>query len=333
MAVLKANAYGHGALEAAKVLAEDGADMFGVAIADEGAVLREGGIDTPVLVLGPVVGECIRQAVQYQLTMTVCTPESVQEIEKACVECGCEAQVHVKLDTGMNRIGCRSAEELIAVMDAVLHAPHVRLTGAFTHLAAADGDDSYTQMQLKRFRMLASMLPPGIRLHCANSAAIHTLPDAAFDMARAGISLYGYPPVTTELPLEMCMTWETAVTHVKHVSAGESIGYGCTYQAEHDMRVATIACGYGDGYHRAASNRGEVLIGGKRCRIVGRICMDQMMADVTAVPQVQPGDRVVLMGQMGGNRITAEDIAVWADTIPYEILLSAPGRVRHIITE
>ena len=333
MAVLKADAYGHGALQTAHLLAADGADAFGVAIVDEGVALREGGIDTPVLVLGPVVGECVREAVRYRLTTTVCTPESVQEIEKACIECGCEAQIHVKLDTGMNRIGCRSAEELVAVMDAVLHAPHVRLTGAFTHLAAADGDADYTKMQLKRFRMMASLLPPGIMLHCANSAAVHTLPDAALDMVRLGISLYGYPPVKTALPLEMCMTWETVVTHVKHVSAGESIGYGCAFTAERDMLVATVACGYGDGYHRAASNRGEVLIGGKRCSIVGRICMDQMMVDVTDVQQVQPGDRVVLMGQMGEERITAEDIAAWADTISYEILLSAPKRVRLIYTE
>ena len=333
IAVLKADAYGHGLLPAARALADAGADMFAVALADEGAALRESGLSLPVIVLGPATGESVRQAVRYGLIMTVCTPEAVEEIERACSACGCEAQVHVKLDTGMNRLGCRDEEELIAVLAAVLRSNHVRLTGAYTHFAAADGNTDYTRIQLERFRRMASLLPPGVALHCANSAAIHSVPDAAFSMARAGISLYGYPPVKTDLPLRPCMTWETIVTHVKSVQAGEYIGYGCAFTAAEDMTVATVACGYGDGYHRAASGSAEVLIGGRRCRIIGRICMDQMMADVTGLAQVHAGDRVVLIGDMDGQRITAEDVAAWAGTIPYEILLGAPARVRRIYTD
>ena len=333
IAVLKADAYGHGLLPAAKALADAGADMFAVALADEGVALRESGVTLPVLVLGPVMGEGVQQAVRKGLIMTVCTPESVQEIDRACDASGCEAQVHVKIDTGMNRLSCRDEEELIAVMASVLRSDHVRLPGACTHFAAADGGADYTRMQLERFRRMTALLPPGVALHCANSAAIHGYPEASFNMVRAGISLYGYPPVETDLPLRPCMTWETIVTHVKCVQAGECIGYGCTFAAPDEMSVATVACGYGDGYHRAASGRAEVLIGGRRCRVVGRICMDQMMVDVTGVPQVCAGDRVVLMGDMDGQRITADDIAAWADTIPYEILLGAPARVRRIYTE
>ena len=331
LAVLKADAYGHGMLPSAHAVCEAGADMIGVAAADEGIALREGGVTLPVLVLGPAMRQSAGEAVKHGLTMTVCSPDMVAWLEEAAAKAGKTVDVHLKIDTGMNRIGCRNEEEVAAMLQALDNAPHVRLTGAFTHFADADGDDdSFTKAQLARFTELAAMLPEGVIRHCANSAAALRLPEAALDMVRVGLALYGYAPVETDVQLERCMTWETDVTFVKDIQPGESVSYGCTFTADRTMRAATIACGYGDGYHRAASGQAEVLIGGRRCRILGRICMDQMIADVTDVPDCRPGDRAVLMGRMGSECITAEDIARWAGTIPYEILLAATGRVRRI---
>ena len=334
LAVLKADAYGHGLLQTARALAQEGASMFGVAAVDEGLALREGGITLPILMLGPVTPDGLALAVSHGVTLTVCSPEMVLMAEQAAAELSMQADVHIKLDTGMNRIGCRDEAELAAVLSALERAPHVRLTGAFTHFADADNAVlDFTRMQLDRFRSMIRLLPENILLHCANSAALLALPESSFQMVRAGVALYGYPPVRTALSLEPCMTWETAVTYVKDVRPGDCISYGCAYTVQSPMRVATIACGYGDGYHRAASGKAEVLIRGVRCPVVGRICMDQMMADVTHVPGAAPGDRVVLMGEMDGERITAADIARWAGTIPYEILLGATGRVRRIWTD
>ncbi len=331
LAVLKADAYGHGLLPSAHAVEEAGADMIGVACTDEGIALRRNGVQLPVLVLGPAMQKSANHAVQHDLTMTVCSPAMVAWLEEAAQKAGKTVSVHIKIDTGMNRIGCRNADEVLAVLHELENSPHVKLTGAFTHFADADSDnDSFTRLQLERFNQLTGLLPEGIIRHCANSAAMLRLPEAAFDMVRTGIAMYGYPPVSTDIPLETCMTWETEVTYVKEVPAGEAFSYGRTFTSDAPLRAATIACGYGDGYHRAASGRGEVLIGGKRCRIIGRICMDQMMADVTDVPDCRPGDRVVLMGRMGSECITAEDVARWADTIPYEILLAATGRVRRV---
>ena len=218
-----------------------------------------------------------------------------------------------------------------AVLAALDECTEVRLTGAFTHFADADGDDmAFTQAQLERFRRLTAPLPAGVLRHCANSAAIHSLPEAAMDMVRAGISMYGYPPVKTDMPLQPVMDWRAEVTYVKDIAPGDTVSYGRAYAADRPRRIATISCGYGDGYHRAASGRAQVLIRGHRAPVVGRICMDQMMADVTDVPDAAPGDLVTLMGRDGDERITAEDIAAWAGTISYEILLAATGRVPRV---
>jgi len=205
----------------------------------------------------------------------------------------------------------------------------VKLTGAFTHFADADGDDMESAWaQLRRFEELLALLPDGLIRHCANSAAIHRMmPEAAFDMVRMGVSLYGFPPVETDCPLRPAMSWEAAVSHVKTVRPGDTVSYGRTWTAERETRVATVTCGYGDGYHRAASGKARALLHGKRVPVIGRICMDQMMLDVTDVPGVRPGDRAVLMGSDGGETITADELASWAGTISYEILLSAQERV------
>ncbi len=331
LAVVKADAYGHGMVQVAKTALKSGADHLAVAITEEGETLRQAGVTAPILVLGATTEASAMQGVSCGLTLTVCDTEMVHWVEDAAVKLDRPAFVHVKLDTGMSRIGCRNEQEVLAVLDALKKCPHVQLTGAFTHFADADGDDmAFTYQQLERFKALTALLPKGIIRHCANSAAIHRLPEASFDMVRAGITMYGYPPVPTDMPVKPFMTWETEVTYVKEITAGDTVSYGRTFKADGVRRVATIACGYGDGYHRAASGKAQVLIAGHRVPVLGRICMDQMMADVTDLPEVKAGDRVVLMGTMGNETITAEEMAAWAGTISYEVLLAATGRVPRV---
>ena len=331
LAVVKADAYGHGAVRVAREALKAGASFLAVALVEEGVELREAGIQAPILVLGAVSRDEAALAVRNDITVTVCDAAMVHAVEQAAAEAGVIGQVHLKLDTGMSRIGARSAEEVGAVLAALKECPHVHLTGAFTHFADADGDDmAFTYLQLERFKALTALLPEGIIRHCANSAAIHRLmPEAAFDMVRMGISLYGYPPVPTDCPVKPFMRWTTKVTYVKEIQPGDTVSYGRTYCAEKPVRIATMACGYGDGYHRAATGKAEVLICGHRAKIVGRICMDQMMADVTDIPDVQAGDVVTLIGADGCERITADDVAGWAGTIGYEVLLAATGRVQR----
>ena len=331
LAVVKSDAYGHGAVQTAQTVLNAGADALAVAAAEEGMELRRAGITAPVLILGALIQGSEADCVSHGLTQAVCTPEMVRRLESAAAKLHQAVSVHLKLDTGMSRIGCRTPEEVRSVLAALEEAPHVRLTGAFTHFADADGDpDLFTGLQHQRFLALASLLPDGITLHCANSAAIHRYPGMAHDMVRAGISLYGYPPVETGVRLRPALRWTAQVTFIKEVDPGDTVSYGRIWTADSRRKIATVACGYGDGYHRAATGHAQVLIHGVRCPVVGRICMDQMMADVTAVPRVQAGDEAVLIGRSGQDEITAADVAAWAGTIPYEVLLAATGRVRRI---
>lgn len=336
LAVVKADGYGHGATETARAALEGGAEMLAVASVAEGAALREHGIQAPVLVLGAVTAEDVREGADQSLIQTVCSPEMVMLCEKAACDLGKTAEVHLKIDTGMGRIGVRTDAEMKAVTDALRHSPHVKMTGVFTHFSDADDGEEgmkYTETQFRRFTELTCGLPADILRHCANSAAIHRRPDYAMNMVRAGISLYGYPPVPErDLKLEPCMRWTAKISYVKELPAGEYISYGRTYRTEKTIRAATVTCGYADGYHRNASGKAEVLIHGKRAPVLGRICMDQMVADVTDIPEAAPEDEVVLIGRDGGESITAEDIAAWSGTISYEILLSVGSRVERIFS-
>ncbi len=330
LAVVKADAYGHGIVQVARAARQAGADWLAVARTDEGVHLRREGADGPILVLGASSEGEMVDGVEYGLTLAVCSAEMVHMLQSAAQKQGREAFMHLKIDTGMGRIGVRDENEVRQVLAALEACPLVRMTGAFTHFADADGDtDAYTRMQLARFRRLTTLLPQGIIRHCANSASIHRYPEAAMDMVRAGITMYGCPPVRTDMPLLPVMDWRTAVTFVKDVQAGDKVSYGCTFTAERPLRLATVACGYGDGYHRHASGRAQVIIRGKRARVVGRICMDQMMVDVTDIPGVQPGDDVILLGGEGDAAISAEELASWSDTISYEVLLAATERVHR----
>lgn len=333
MAVIKADAYGHGMLQVAHTVAEAGCDDLAVAIPEEGIALREGGITGNILVLGAATEVAAEASVQNSLTLTVFEPAMVAVLEDVALQLNMPALVHVKLDTGMNRIGLRTGAEADAMALALSQAPHVKATGIYTHFADADraveggGVSDYTRMQLATFRELRTHFDPSIPAHASNSAMSLLSREADFSMIREGISLYGYPPVPTSLPFTPALRWETEVVYVKTIAMGESVSYGCTFTADRPMRVATLAVGYGDGYHRMASNRGQVLVGGKRANIVGRICMDQTMVDVTDIPEAAVGAQAVLIGTQGQERITAEDVAGWAGTISYEVLLAITQRV------
>ena len=337
MAVVKADGYGHGAAETALAALEGGAEYLAVASVAEGSMLRRSGITAPVLVLGAVTAADVEEGTESGLIQTVCSPEMVQLCEDAAVRVGKETEVHIKIDTGMGRIGVRNEAELMRTAGAVAGAAHVKLTGAFTHFADADGGEdgmAYTDAQFRKFRRLTDLLPDGILRHCANSAAIHRRPGYAMDMVRAGISLYGYPPVPENNPgLQMCMRWTAKISYIKELPEGEYISYGRTFRTQGPCRIATVTCGYADGYHRAAGPEAEVLIRGKRAKILGRVCMDQMMADVTGIPDAGPEDEVVLIGRDGKEQITAEDVARWAGTISYEVLLSAGNRVERVFED
>ena len=337
MAVVKADGYGHGAAETARAALEGGAEYLAVASVAEGTALRKSGISAPILVLGAVCPWDVFEGVDSSLIQTVCSPEMVRLCEEAGAAAGKTAEVHLKIDTGMGRIGVRNREELEAVAGEIDRSPHVTLTGAFTHFSDADGDGNgmaYTEKQFAKFRELSGLLPENILRHCSNSAAIHRRKDFAMDMVRAGISLYGYPPVTeNNIGLEPCMRWTARISYIKETEAGAYLSYGRTFRTGGKTRVATVTCGYGDGYHRCAGPKAEVLIHGKRAKVLGRICMDQMLADVSDIPEAREGDEVVLIGEDGNDRIDAEQIAAWSGTISYEILLSVGSRVERVFED
>ena len=331
LAVVKADGYGHGAVQTARAAIKGGADMLAVATVEEGTLLRKNGIlQIPVLVLGAVTEEDVSEGVRWDLTQTICSMRMLKMCEKAGKQLEKTACVHIKADTGMGRIGVRSREDLYALAEAVQASRFSDLTGVYTHFSDADGDEDgvrYTRNQFEKFISMTEGLPKEVIRHCANSAAIHRFPEMALDMVRAGISLYGYPPVSTGLPLKRCMRWTSVISYIKEVPAGTYISYGRKFRTARESRIATITCGYGDGYHRLAGGKAQVLIRGHRVPVIGRICMDQMMADITDYDDIRESDEGVLMGTAGNDEITAEEIAVWSQTISYEILLEAGSRV------
>ena len=336
LAVVKADGYGHGAVQTACAALRGGAEMLAVAAVGEGVQLRKSGIDAPILVLGAATADDAAEGINNGLILTVCSPDMVKICEAAASETGKPAEVHLKIDSGMGRIGVRNEEELKDVLAALEVCSHVILKGAFTHFSDADGDEDglrYTREQFQLFLRLTGMLPSGITRHCCNSAAIHRFPEMALDMVRAGISLYGYPPVPTQQKLKMCMEWKAKVSYIKELPAGAYVSYGRTYRSKAPVLAATVTCGYADGYHRSAGKDGYVLIRGQRAKIIGRVCMDQMVADITGIEGVACGDEVTIMGTDGNECISAEDIAGWAGTISYEILCSAGSRVERIFAE
>jgi len=336
MIVVKANAYGHGLTEVAKYL-DPQVDYIGVAVLEEGILLREIGVGTPILVLGGIWGDQIPAYIENDLTLTAPSVERLGQIDRAAQTLGKKAKVHLKVDTGMERIGVHyyNAHTL---QEAALKCKHVEVEGIFSHFANADGDDlSHARLQLERFNEVLQFyekrgLPMPVR-HMANSGGILQLPESYFDMVRPGILFYGVypsPEVQRTVEVKPALAWKSRVVYFKVTLPGHPVSYGSTWESNHNVRIVTVPVGYGDGYFRSMSNKAQVVIHGQRYPQVGRVCMDQIMVNIEGDSAFN-GDEVILIGESeNGERVTVEELAQWANTIPYEILTNINTRVPRI---
>ncbi|MDR1571673.1 MAG: alanine racemase [Clostridiales Family XIII bacterium] len=329
MGVVKADAYGHGAAAVSRVLLENGADSLAVATLDEAAALRDAGFDCPVLVLGPTPDECCGALMEYGLTPVTAVCENAAAISRAAAAAGVEKGLFVAVDTGMGRIGVPADASGARELARIASLPNIRLEGVFSHFATADErDKSYAMEQISLFDRFCGMieamgLKPGVRTF-ANSAALMGIPSALYDAVRPGIALYGcYPSGDVSrdsLALAPAMSVKARITHIKRVPPGTSISYGRKFTAERESVIATLPLGYANGLPRFISGKGRVIARGEYAPLVGTVCMDQCMADVTGIAGVERGDEVVVMGADGGREIRAEEIGKKTGTISYEAL-------------
>ena len=332
LAVVKAAGYGHGDVEVARAAIEAGATRLGVALVEEGIRLRDGGLTAPILVLSELPRGSERDAVAADLTPTAYTADAIWRLGEAARVAGRPVGVHLKVDTGMHRVGAWPPETVPALARATRDVG-LRLEGLWTHFASAEVDDEGTREQLRRLLAVRDALAEeGLRpelLHAANSAGTIRFPEAHLDLVRPGAAIYGIDPglgIGPAFGLRPALAWRSAVTMSKRVPAGERLSYGWRYTLEHDTWVATVPVGYEDGYVRALSNRADVLIGGRRRRVAGTVTMDQILVDC-GDDEVTVGDEVVLIGSQGNERITADELAAHAGTIGYEIVTSIGARV------
>ena len=337
MAIVKANAYGHGAEETARALARLGIGRFAVASVDEGIALRQAGVSASIVVLGALFEEQVLDLVAHKLTPVVSDGQILPALAKAARSHTSPYPIHLKVETGMGRLGF-SSEELLSLLDNPLLRNPLQVEGMMTHLADADGKDgTFTERQLGAFRAVVDQIRQrGISLplvHAANSAAIVRFPDAHFSLVRPGIMLYGYHtlPATVPAPdLRPVLSLHTKIVQLRTIPRGGTVSYNGTFVATRPTRIAVLPIGYADGYSRQLSNRGSVLIRGRRASIVGLVCMDMIMVDVTDMAQLQVGETVTLIGQQGQESIWAEEVAGWTDTIPYEVLCGIGSRVPRL---
>ena len=335
LSVIKADAYGHGAAEAAKAFCDS--DFFGVACLDEALILRESGVSKPILILGYTSPLEVQKLVRYQLTQCAFSAEYLTDLQNG-LSAGQRLKVHLKIDTGMSRLGFYAhdeasargaAEEIAALRPAT---PNLDYEGIFTHFTSSEADPGQTARQFACFsQTIDALKEKGITFalrHCANSAATLLYPEYHLDMVRPGIILYGYLPDRNmpDFHLRPAMELKSYVAQVHHLQPGDTVSYNCTFRADKPTDIAAVCIGYADGLQRSLSNGAPILINGKRTRILGRICMDQCLIDVTGIP-VRSGDRAVLIGTSGAETITAEDLAEFAGTIPYEILCNIGKRI------
>lgn len=341
--ILKANAYGHGLLPVTQTVVAVGVERVGVATCEEGLELRAQGITSPIHLLTPLPPSQLEVALQNRLEITVDHPETLYHLQRLCqqkpafLEVG--IKLHLKFDTGMSRLGIRE-EQLPILLEALSHLPASTLLGAFTHFACAESDPQTAKEQLEAFRRLLTGLEargicPLLR-HAANSAALLNLPESHLDMVRCGLLVYGIQPFgpTFSHPLteqlRPVLSLKARVVSVREVPAGTGVSYGYTFRTQRRTRIATLGIGYGDGYPLRLSNRGYVLLKGQRAPIVGRVCMDLTMVDVTDLPPVEVGDVAVLIGSDGSDRLRVEQLAQWAQTIPYEITTALQNRLKRV---
>lgn len=340
IAVIKTDGYGHGTIPIATEL-EPVEYLYGfaVATAEEALQLRRHGIQKPILILGYVFQEHYPQLIEQEIRLTVFTQEMAEQLAKDAQKLNKDVLIHIKIDTGMNRIGMQAKEESVKIIAQIASLPHIIPEGIFTHFARADeADKSAANEQLIQFEQMIKMTEAaGIHIpyrHCANSAGIIDLPQTHMDLVRAGIILYGLWPseeVQKErIDLQPVLELLSHVAYVKQLEAGKSISYGGTYTTKKTQTIATIPAGYGDGYPRSLSNQGYVLIHGKKAPIVGRVCMDQFMVDVTDIPQVKTGDKVVLVGKDGEEVITLETLAQLSGRFHYEFTCCLSKRIPRV---
>ncbi|MDD4833839.1 MAG: alanine racemase [Lutispora sp.] len=338
-AVIKADGYGHGAKYIAQTLLENGADRFAVAALDEALELRKFGITVPILVLGYTQPERAKAVVANDIEQAVYSYELAKGLSMEAVKQNKKVKVHIKLDTGMGRIGLRADESSIESIKEIYELPNMIIEGMFTHFAIADEKDKgYTKEQFSKFMWVSNRLEQeGIKIrlkHCGNSATIIDLPDMHLDMVRAGIILYGLAPSEdvelNRIKLEQVMSLKARVTHVKEINSGESVSYGRKFIASGKTKIASLPLGYADGYTRMLTGKAEALVDGVRVPVIGRICMDQCMIDVTGIEDVKVGDEVVLFGKQKNSFISIDEVAEKLGTINYEVVCMIGKRIPRI---
>lgn len=341
LAVIKTDGYGHGGVPIAKML-EQLDFMFGYAAAtyEEAHVLREAGVKKPILILGYTFPYCYEELIRDEIRPAVYRRDTVEELAAAAAKVGKKAKVHIKVDTGMGRIGITPDEEGLEFVRFLIEHPELEVEGIFTHFAKSDeADKTSANHQLELFQNFIDKIQTelGITIpvkHCSNSAAILEMPQANMDMVRAGITTYGLYPseeVSKDIvPLRAAMSLYSHIVYCKMIHAGQSVSYGGLFTAQKDTRVATIPVGYGDGYPRSLSGRGYVLIHGKKAPILGRVCMDQFMVDISEIPEAMDGDKVTLLGMDGTERITAEELGELSGRFNYEFVCDLGKRIPRV---
>lgn len=337
--VVKADAYGHGALEIAPVLLANGASRLAVAVVSEAIELRKGGIECPIMILGFTPPTLTDLLIEYDIEQTVYSYDAAFELSKMAENKNKIARVHIAVDTGMGRIGYKANEKSVEDVLRISKLPNVVIEGLFTHFSSADEKDKeYTLSQMEKYNWFYNCLVEnGVKVnirHVSNSAAITDLPEFHYEAVRPGIMIYGYYPskdiFKDKIDIKPVMELKTNVVHIKNMEVGEYISYGRKFMCRKNSRIATLPIGYADGYTRLLFGKGKVIINGKFAPVVGRICMDQCMIDITDIEDVEIGDEVILMGESGGLKVTADDIAEAIGTISYEITCMISKRVPRV---
>lgn len=333
LSVVKANGYGHGLVPVAKSLSECGSSFLGVTSLEEALVLKEAHLNAPILILGNIFPiSSLEPAIKNGIRITVASIESGRAVEEIAKKCGLRAIVHAKIDTGMNRIGV-NVKNGLEFIQKILEFPSLKLEGIYTHFSGSAEDPKFTKFQIETFTNFISLLSEKKvyvpYVHCANSAALIKYPESRFSLVRPGISLYGINPFQAEkkLKLQKVLSWKSRIVFLKEVPSKTPISYLGTFVTKKSSKIATAAFGYADGYRRSLSNKGFVLVGGRRVPVIGRVTMDMTMLDVSECPKVKVGDEVVLIGDQGNGSIGVEEFADWCQTSAYEIFCNIASRV------
>ena len=340
MTVVKADAYGHGLRQIAALLMQSGTDIFGVANLNEARDIRAVGRGWPILMLGACLPDETERAIKDNVMPTLSTIDEARRFARTAKKLKRTVSAHVKVDTGMGRLGAQP-EDAPAMLDAIARLPNLNVVGLYSHFASAESNAAFSRRQRSRFKKLLKTLTAAghtfSQIHFNNSAGLLHEPDSLYNLARPGLLVYGVlphgrrrAPTTLKRNLRPALSWKCRVSLVKEITTGTPLSYGGTFTAPRRMRVATLTAGYGDGYLCSAAGQAKVLIGGKSCPVLGRITMDQMLADVSRVKTAKPGDEAVLIGPQGKAAITAHQLADWAGTIPLEVLTAITYRVPRV---